>query len=133
MNKLSTEKLADLSLSKGAEKINFSEEQFNALREIFTSGNVSDENYDLLDCLKVPSVYEGKKHWAEISSPNLKDKDFSFIIDVYTTEGEWIFTLVQFHSLSDIPETYGEFIKLLDDRFMDLDEEFVSEYISKEN
>lgn len=136
MSELSTKKLADLSLSKGAEKINFSEEQFNALREIFALGNISDENYDLLDCSKVPYVYEGKKHWAEISSVDLENKDFNFIIDVYAHSneikdaGEWIFNLCEFNSLSDIPETYGEFIKLLDDRFMGLDEDFVSEYIS---
>ena len=119
-------------------KIHFTEAQYNALVQIFKTNQLEQENVDLLDCNKCPLVYQGDKHWAQVTLEDLLCEN-RFTIDVFSyvngddsislePYGEWIFTLIQFNSLSEIPKTYEEFIKLLDNRFMALDEEFVKEY-----
>ena len=113
-------------------KINFSLEQYNAVKTILQTQEVTDENYQLLD--NSPIIYNGKKHWAEISTVDLENIDFQFTIDVYCKSednmGEWIYSLVAYDNIDNFPKTYEEFINLLDERFMSFDEMFVNEYIS---
>ena len=113
-------------------KIHFLEDSYNAVKEILTTKKISNENFELLYNNSV--VYREKEHAAFITIYDLTGDDISFVIDVYyiyeDEKGEWIFNLVNYKNIDDLPKTYNDFIDVLDNAFRNLDEEFLSEYLN---
>lgn len=128
LDKAKVKNIIDLNISKN----NFKEEQYDALVHILRTGQLEQKDVDLLDCSKMPLLYQDDNYYADITLEDLLNKH-QFTIDVYAylnnkTESEWIFTLVTLDNINDVPKSYAEFMALLDNKFLHLDEEFVKSY-----
>ena len=128
LDKAKIKNIVDINISK----THFREEQYDALIRILTTGQLKQEDVELLDCSKMPLIYQDDNYFADITLEDLFAKH-QFTIDIYSylndkTEGEWIFTLLNLDNINDVPKTYTGFMALLDNKFLHLDEEFVKSY-----
>ena len=116
LDKAKIKNIVDINISK----THFREEQYDALIRILTTGQLKQEDVELLDCSKMPLIYQDDHYFADITLEDLFAKH-QVTIDIYSY-------LINLDNINDVPKTYTGFMALLDNKFLHLDEEFVKSY-----